>query len=110
MKSGDFRKTRAGAAICPFFTWTSENIEGCGHTEDDVCLTFCDHPKNIDNHEGNCQYCYCPMLLPNVSEKDDQQETCVVPAFKQVVGCELCKFISKCNDEHYLPGDYDNGK
>lgn len=37
------RRTKAGLAICPFFTWTSENIEGLGHTEDDVNLIHCIH-------------------------------------------------------------------
>ncbi len=37
------RRTKAGLAICTFFTWTSENIEGLGHTEDDVNLIHCIH-------------------------------------------------------------------
>ncbi len=57
-----FCKTKSGLAICPFFTWTSENIEGEGHTENDVNLTFCDHPKNQNEFEGNCNKEDCPAL------------------------------------------------
>lgn len=59
------RKTKAGIAICPFFIWTSENIEGLGHTDDDVNLTFCTHFKNPDNCEGNCQEELCPLIKDN---------------------------------------------
>ena len=57
-----FRRTKAGITICPFFIWQSENIEGVGHTETDVSLTFCNHPKNPDDYEGNCQEKLCPLL------------------------------------------------
>ena len=57
-----FRKTKAGVAICPFFIWDGENIEGLGHSEDDVSLVFCNHPKNEDGYEGNCQEFFCPLL------------------------------------------------
>ena len=57
-----FRKTKSGVAICPFFIWTSENIEGEGHTENDVNLSFCSHPKNPNDFEGNCQEKICPLL------------------------------------------------
>jgi hypothetical protein len=57
-----FRKTKSGIVICPFFIWQSENIEGLGHTEDNVNLTFCNHPKNPNECEGNCQEKLCPLL------------------------------------------------
>ena len=57
-----FHKTKSKVAICPFFTWTSENIEGEGHTENDVSITFCSHPKNPDDYEGNYQKEQCPLL------------------------------------------------
>lgn len=57
-----FRKTKAGIAICPFLIWTSENIEGEGHTENDVSLAFCSHSENPDNCEGNCQEKICPLI------------------------------------------------
>ncbi len=91
ISAGDFRKTDAGVAICPFFTWTSEDIECIGHNEYDVSLTYCSHPNQIDKCEGNCRYKYCPILLPTET-KDEQEATCVVPVFKEVVGCSLCKF------------------
>lgn len=58
----NFRSTKAGAAICPFFIWQSENIERLGHTEDDVNLTLCNHPENPNDHEGNCQKELCPLI------------------------------------------------
>jgi len=58
----NFRKTKSGVAICPFFGWTSENIEGEGRTEDDVSLIFCSHLENPDDYEGNCQAKLCPLL------------------------------------------------
>lgn len=59
-------KTKAGIAICPFFSWQSENIEGCGrHEENDVNLTYCDHIDNPDDYEGNCQEKYCPLVEMN---------------------------------------------
>jgi hypothetical protein len=60
----EFRKTKAGVAICPFFGWTSENIEGLGHTEEDVDLVHCAHPENPahdDDFEGNCRERLCPL-------------------------------------------------
>lgn len=57
-----FRSTKPGVAICPFFTWTSENIEGEGHTTQDVNLTYCVHPSNSDKYEGNCQEKLCPLM------------------------------------------------
>ena len=57
-----FRSTKSGVAICPFFIWTSENIEGLGHQENDVNLTFCIHVENPDDYEGNCQEKICPLL------------------------------------------------
>lgn len=58
----NFRKTKVGVQICPFFIWTSENIEGLGHTEKDVNLTNCIHPDNPLDLEGNCQEEYCPII------------------------------------------------
>ena len=58
----EFCRTKAGLMVCPFFSWTSENIEGLGHQEGDVNLTFCGHPDNPDDHEGNCQEKTCPLL------------------------------------------------
>ena len=57
-----FHKTEAGIVICPFLIWMSENIEGEGHTENDVNLIFCSHPKNPLDCEGNCQEKTCPLL------------------------------------------------
>ena len=57
-----FRKTKSGVAICPFYIWTSENIEGEGHTENDVSLVFCGHAKNKEDTEGNCREEICPLL------------------------------------------------
>ncbi|MGD2065671.1 MAG: hypothetical protein PVI43_00695 [Candidatus Bathyarchaeota archaeon] len=60
-----FRKTKAGVTICPFFTWTSENIgEMCKSEshEDDVNLTHCTHKDNPDHLEGNCTIKNCPLL------------------------------------------------
>ena len=59
----NFRATKSGVQICPFFIWQSENIEGLGHTENDVNLTFCGHPNNPDDHEGNCNKKDCPLML-----------------------------------------------
>lgn len=56
-----FRKTKHGVAICPFFTWTSEDVERLGQTELDVSLIHCTHPDNPDSHEGNCQGKLCPI-------------------------------------------------
>jgi len=56
----EFRKTKNGIAICPFFSWTSENVERLGHTEEDVNLTHCSNPDNPDLNEGNCQRDLCP--------------------------------------------------
>ncbi len=59
-----FRRTQSGIAICPFFTWNSENIgrpPGFGCTEDDVNLVHCIHPKNLNEFEGNCQPQLCPL-------------------------------------------------
>ena len=56
------RKTKSGVAICPFFTWTSEDIEGLGHSEKDVNLTHCINDANKEFHEGNCQESLCPLL------------------------------------------------
>lgn len=60
-----FRKTKAGVQVCPFFIWTSENIEGFGHSEDDVNLTYCTHPNHSDDYEGNCQEILCPIIRDN---------------------------------------------
>lgn len=63
----NFHKTKAGVAICPFFGWQSENIEGLGQTEENVVLTHCSHPKNLNGYEGNCQENTCPIC----EEKSD---------------------------------------
>lgn len=57
-----FRKTKSGVAICPFFTWASENIGGYGHSENDVNLVHCSHPNNEDPYEGNCCEKICPLI------------------------------------------------
>uniref|UniRef100_A0A6M3XG09 Uncharacterized protein n=1 Tax=viral metagenome TaxID=1070528 RepID=A0A6M3XG09_9ZZZZ len=59
-----FRTTKQGVAICPFFTWTSEDkalIERQGHSENDVSLTLCVHPDNPNDYEGNCNKTNCPL-------------------------------------------------
>lgn len=58
-----FRKTKHEVAICPFFTWTSENIGEIDKTEkeNDVNLIHCTHLDNPDLHEGNCQENLCPL-------------------------------------------------
>jgi len=61
-KRTKFRKTKKGLAICPFFIWTSENIEGLGHSEEDVNLTYCNHSNNSHDFEGNCGVTFCPLL------------------------------------------------
>ena len=58
----NFRKTKPGVAICPFFGWTSEGLAPEGHSENDVNLSFCSHSKNEDKYEGNCQKLLCPLL------------------------------------------------
>ncbi|KKL87134.1 hypothetical protein LCGC14_1937730 [marine sediment metagenome] len=59
----EFKKTKAGIKICPFFGWQSENVEGLGrHEENDVSLTICNHEQNSHQHEGNCQKEWCPIL------------------------------------------------
>ena len=58
----NFRKTKLGVTICPFFLWTSENIEGLGHTEEDINLAYCNHPDNKNTCEGNCQEDLCPII------------------------------------------------
>ena len=58
----EYRSTKSGMAICPFFTWTSENIEGQGHTENDVNLTHCVNDNNKESYEGNCQESLCPLI------------------------------------------------
>lgn len=55
-----FRKTHSRVAICPFFSWTSEDSKEA--SENDVNLIFCNHPDNIDKHEGNCRADICPLL------------------------------------------------
>lgn len=55
----EYRKTKNGVAICPFFIWQSENIRE--HTEKDVSLVYCNHPDNQDKYEGNCQKNLCPL-------------------------------------------------
>jgi len=57
-----YRTTKPGVAICPFFQWTSENIEGLGHSEDDVNLVICCHPDIPTDYEGNCQEKNCPLI------------------------------------------------
>ena len=57
----NFRKTKNGIAICPFFSWASENIEGLGHIEEDISLIHCTHLDNPDLNEGNCQKNLCPL-------------------------------------------------
>ncbi len=59
-----FRKTKAGVAICPFFTWTGEDV---GDNENDVNLTHCVHPNNKDDCEGNCQEKYCPAFAKDTN-------------------------------------------
>ncbi len=93
--AGNFRRTKAGVAICPFFGWQSENIEGLGRqSENDVNLTFCSHPKNIDDCEGNCQPKTCPLLVTKT--KDEKEATCVSPDFRMNVGCGEC--IQNCDE------------
>ena len=57
-----FRTTKNRIPICPYFIWTSENIEGLGQQENDVNLTFCSHFDNTENYEGNCQEELCPLI------------------------------------------------
>ena len=58
-----FRTTKHGIAICPYFTWQSENVEGGGwQAENDVNLTFCNHPDNSNDCEGNCTVEFCPLI------------------------------------------------
>ena len=63
----EFQKTKAGLAICPFFSWTSENIgeEDKSPKENDVNLTNCSHPDNPEDSEGNCSATECPLLNPS---------------------------------------------
>jgi len=63
-----YRKTQPGVAICPFFGWASENIEGLGHSEDDVSLTLCLHSRNADKQEGNCREEICPVIREEQDE------------------------------------------
>ncbi len=65
----NFRTTKAGVTICPFFCWTSEDIERLGQSENDVNLVICQHENNEHQHEGNCQEEYCPILEQH-SEKN----------------------------------------
>lgn len=58
----EFRKTKAGLPLCPFITWTSEDSIGESQDENDVSLVFCNHPKNSNECEGNCQEELCPLL------------------------------------------------
>lgn len=64
----EFRKTKAGVQICPFFIWRSENIRE--HTEKDVSLAFCTHPDNQDDYEGNCQKDLCPLVKAKKNGSD----------------------------------------
>ena len=57
-----YRETKNGIAICPYFIWTSENIGGAGHSENDVNLCFCNHPDNKEDVEGNCREELCPVI------------------------------------------------
>ena len=59
-KMSEFRKTKNGVAICPFFIWQGEDIRD--QAEEDVSLVFCNHPNNQDEYEGNCQENLCPLL------------------------------------------------
>ena len=68
-----YLRTKTGIAICPYFIWQSENIEGLGHREDDVTLIFCNHPKNQCDSEGNCQENWCPLIEQKKS-KEKQNE------------------------------------
>jgi len=67
-----FRKTKNGIPICPYFIWTSENIERLGQQENDVNLTFCSHFDNKNNCEGNCQEELCP-LIKNISNTQEER-------------------------------------
>lgn len=72
-----FHKTKSGVAICPFFIWKSENIEGLGqHEENDVSLTICNHSENNVPYEGNCQENLCPLLKQNKNLNKKGTETC----------------------------------
>lgn len=64
-----YRKTKAGLAICPYFGWASEDIEGLGQQENDVNLSFCSHPDNKEPYEGNCQERNCPLISSSYEEK-----------------------------------------
>jgi len=68
-----YSRTKAGIAICPYFVWQSENVEGRGMRENDVNLTFCNHIKNPNSYEGNCQEKWCP-LLELKQEKEQENE------------------------------------
>lgn len=59
-----YRHTKPGVAICPFFTWTSENIGDPDKSskENDVNLTHCVHQNNPNRLEGNCCEKLCPLV------------------------------------------------
>jgi len=52
-----FRETKAGFPICPYFIWQSEY-----GSDDSISISFCNHPKNPDECEGNCRKELCPLL------------------------------------------------
>lgn len=67
-----FQQTKSGVAVCPFFTWIGKNNEGCGHTEYDVSLVHCTHPKNkIRDYEGNCTEKGCPLINNNTHDNPE---------------------------------------
>lgn len=70
----NIRRTKPGIAICPFFTWTSEDIERTGHNENDVNLTHCTHKANKHDHEGNCCEPDCPLLESEPEPTEDQKK------------------------------------
>ena len=69
-RNGMYQTTKTGIAICPFFIWQSENVEGLGQRETDVNLTFCTHPANPDSYEGNCNEKNCPLIKQEQKGKD----------------------------------------
>lgn len=94
-KQDNFRKTKAGVAICPFFIWTSENIGDLGHSENDVNLTHCTHPNNPDDYEGNCQSDVCPVIKMNKQSKQNNQNNQNKQQNEQRTKLNLSKFLAE---------------
>jgi hypothetical protein len=43
--------------------WEENEITNSNYKEEEPVLVYCNHPDNPDDHEGNCNFKLCPLII-----------------------------------------------